>query len=87
MPVWITAILIATIAKLVLVSIGVGVVSFIGLQALFTQVNAMITSNFSGGGGVGDLVGLSGITTAVGYVLSGINIRIAVSTIKKFGLL
>mgnify|MGYP003691589227 CR=1 FL=1 len=82
-----TVALIGGIARIVLTSLGVGIVSFIGVELLLTQIIQIVKGGLGTSGHVAGFAGLMGIDRAISLVLSGYSVRVALSTLKKFTLL
>lgn len=85
LAVWLLA-LVGPIVKKVLLALGVGVVSYAGLQFVGQQVNAAVLSAWGGvGGSVFQVLSLAGIPEAIGITLGAFNARIALIAVQKFG--
>lgn len=77
----------AGIARYVLTSLGVGIVTYIGVEALLSQATSMIKGSLSSGGDVAAFAGLMGVDVAISLILSGYSVRITLATLKSFKVL
>jgi hypothetical protein len=76
------------IVRKVLVGLGFGTVTYLGLQAAFDQAQAAIQANFSGMiPQIAALVYLAGFNQAVGMVLAALSAKIGLIAVKKFQLI
>ena len=88
---WATLImaLVGPIAKRVLVALGLGVVTFTGvdiaLQATLSQAKAAWAGGFAGP--VADLVALAGMNTALSILAGALTARVTMLTLKRFAVL
>lgn len=74
------------VARRVLLSLGLGVISYAGLTVVAAQVQTAITEKYSLlTGSVLDLLNLIGFGQAVGIVLGAIIARAAFAAISKIG--
>jgi hypothetical protein len=74
------------IAKKILVSLGIGIVSYAGLSLIGSQIeNAIVSSYGALGGYIADIFGLAGINTCIGIILGAINARIALNVAGRLG--
>lgn len=71
----------------VLVGLGIGIISFVGLEAFLSTAAGDLKGSISGAGVAANFAGLLGIDRAISAILSGLSARIALSTLKKFSLL
>jgi hypothetical protein len=76
------------IAKLVLVSLGIGFISFAGLMILTDSLISHVQTSYSAlPASVAQLADLLGIGTAIGVVLGGIVARASYAAITRLGKL
>ena len=69
----------------VLVGLGIGVVTYTGLQAAFNQVQSLIISNYNSvSAQVAALFYLAGFNYALGLILSAYSMRVAMTVVKKY---
>lgn len=74
------------IAKKVLVALGIGVITYGGLQAVGSQItNAVLSSWGAVGGYTLNILSLAGIPDCIGIILGAINARIAIIAVGKIG--
>lgn len=83
----ITGAFIAGIARLILSSLGIGIVSFIGVEALLNTAMGLITSGLSSSSQVAGFAGLMGVDRAISLVISGYSIRVSLAALRRFRLL
>jgi hypothetical protein len=86
MPI-LTVALIGGIIRIALTAIGVGLVSFIGVEALLSSVTSIIRGGLGSSGAVAGFAGLMGVDRAISLVLSGYSVRVALSAMRRFTLL
>ena len=79
--------LVAGLARYVLSAVGVGIVTYVGVNALLSQATQMIKSSLGSTGDVAGFAGLMGIDVAISLILSGYSIRLTLSTLKRFKVL
>lgn len=83
-----TVAFIGAVARVLLIGLGVGVVSYVGLDSLLSYATDTIVSQMSGiGGDAAALAGLAKIDVGVNLILSGYNVRIALIALKRFRIL
>jgi hypothetical protein len=83
-----TAGAVGRIARYAVTAIGVGIVSYVGVEALLSQITGIITSQVgSVGGAAAGVVGLMGIPEGVSMITSAYAVRIATAQLKRFKLL
>jgi hypothetical protein len=74
------------IAKKVLIALGLGVVSYAGVDAAFGVARDAIIANWGGlSADIANLASLGGIGTGIGIILGGISARIALLAISHIG--
>lgn len=74
------------IAKRVLVAIGIGTVTYQGLDVAFEAVKQNIISNYGQmSGNVADLVNLAGVGQAIGIILGALAARVALAAMSHLG--
>lgn len=87
MPVaaWLLSIAWPIVAQ-VLVSMGIGVLTYTGLSLIGGQVQGAVVSAYGGlTGDMADVLGLAGIPQGMGIILGSINARIAFIAVGKIG--
>lgn len=73
------------LAKKILIGLGIGVVSYAGLNALYGQVEAQVVASWGQlGGSTLQILSLAGFPAAAGIVLSGLSARVALVAVEKF---
>jgi hypothetical protein len=76
------------LAKQVLFSLGIGIVTYAGLSLLETNLQTAIIDSYNGlPYAVSEVCGLAGINTAFGIILGAITARVGFASIKKLGFL
>lgn len=76
------------IARRVLLSLGLGVVSYAGLALIAEQVKTAVVDNYGAlSGNVLDLLNLLGAGQAIGIVLGAIIARAAFAAISRIGVM
>lgn len=79
------------LVKRVLTSVGIGTVSYIGINLMLDQVKGYVVSSFGGAGAdTLSLLGLARVDVAINIVLSAVTARAVLAgmssgAIKKFG--
>lgn len=74
------------LVKKVLVALGVGIVTYGGLQYVGAQITSAITGAWGQLGGYAlAILSLAGIPECIGIILGGINARIALIAVGKIG--
>lgn len=74
------------IAKKVMKSLGLGVVSYAGLSVIGAQIRDMVVSNLNGmAGDIAQIVWLSGFGVFAGIVLSAFMTKIAMGALERIG--
>lgn len=74
------------IAKKILVALGIGIVTYGGLQAVGAQINNSIVSSWGALGGYTlNILSLAGIPDCIGILLGALNARIALIAVGKIG--
>lgn len=69
----------------VLAALGIGTVSFTGVNAMMNQAKSFVLGNFSGlGADVAQLMGLFKFDVAINIVLAAITTRLALTAAKGF---
>lgn len=81
--------LVSPIARRVLASLGLGVITYTGVDAAVSSLLSQAKSAWSGGfgGDVAQLVAMSGANTALGIIAGGIVGRVTMIALKRFGVL
>lgn len=76
------------LAKKVLTSVGVGVISYTAAKAVIDQVSTSITDSMSGiGGDVYQLLALAGFVDAVSIAIAAVTAAAALAFGKRLGML
>lgn len=76
------------IAKQVLVSLGLGVITYTGLTAALSQINSLIQTNLNGlVPDLAALLGLAGLGQALGILSGAFAFRIGMVVTKRIGVL
>lgn len=83
---WLFA-LVIPLARQALIALGIGMVTYTGLELILSQIqNAVITSIGGLTGAAAQLAALLGFQTAVGIILAAISTKLAMATLKKWSL-
>lgn len=84
---WLVALAAPAIRK-ILVSVGVGVVSYVGVQAALTTALGEAKAAWSGlGGDAMSLIELSGASTALSIIAGALTARLTLVALKKLQVL
>jgi hypothetical protein len=76
----------APLAKRVLIALGIGTISYVGIDAVMTGVISAITSSLGGlSSDIINILAMGGFTTAISIILGGVAARISMMTLKKLG--
>lgn len=76
------------VARRVLLSLGIGVVSYAGLTLIASQVSDAVVANYGVlSGNVRDVLNLLGAGQAIGIVLGGIIARAAFAAVARIGVM
>lgn len=76
------------ITKMVLASLGIGLISFAALTALMSSIIGHVQTSYGAiPGSVAQLANLLGVGTAIGIVLGGMVARASYAAITRFGVL
>ena len=79
------ALSIGAIVKRALVALGIGTITYVGLQAAFDAVVTAITANYGAmAGASAQLADLAGVGAALGILLGAISARIGISIVSTF---
>lgn len=82
---WLLA-LVAPIAKRALIALGIGVVSYAGIDAALDAVRVAIASNIGGiSGEISSFLAMAGFFTAIGIIFGGVMARVALMAVSKLG--
>lgn len=74
-----------SLAARVMVSLGIGVVSYIGFNTLVTAVNDQVHSAYGSAYGIPlDLLNMAGAGQAIGILTGALVTRVSLMAIKKF---
>lgn len=78
---WLVALVPVLVAKAI-IALGIGVVSYTGINALFTGIEALVRNSFSGipSQYIG-LIGLCGVDVAVNITLSALAAKLALDVV------
>lgn len=75
-------------ARFILSSLGIGVVTFIGTEAVLNQLVSYAQSQIGGAGGAGAAIaGLMGIPEGISLLASAYAVRLATAALRRFRLL
>lgn len=75
------------IVQKVLVGLGFGTITYVGLQTGFDTLKLYLTTSFDGFiPSLASIFFLGGFNTAFGIILSASSMRIAMIAVKRFGL-
>lgn len=80
------------IARQVLISLGIGLVTYVGVDtavsALLTQARTAWAAGPGGGAGAAaQLIAMAGVNTALSIICGGISARVTMLVLKKFQVL
>lgn len=68
----------------IMISLGLSVVTYVGLDAVMTQLNNYIQTNLSAlPASVSQLLGLAGFGEALGIMVGAFTFRLAMNTLKR----
>lgn len=74
------------IAQRALTGLGIGVVSYVGLDAVFTQLQNSILQNWGAmGAGPLAILSMSGVSEALGITLGALSARLAMIQLSRLG--
>lgn len=80
---WLTALFASKLVASVLMAIGFSFVSYVGLNALLTNVSNFIQGSFVGyDNSILSLAGLMGLDQAINLILSGYAARVAMASLS-----
>lgn len=83
-----TALFVGGIARTVLTAIGIGIVSYVGFDALLTQVTSAVRTNVSGLPQMMlQLAGMAKIDIGINIIFSAYAMRIAMIPLKRMRVL
>ena len=72
--------------KRALVAIGIGSVTYVGLDAAFASAKDLVVSNYGQmSGNVADLVSLAGVGQAIGIILGAMAARVGMAALSSLG--
>lgn len=76
------------IAKQVLLSLGLGIITFAGMSTALNAITTLIQTNLSGmSAAVAALMGLAGAGQALGIIAGAVAYRIGLQVTKRIGVL
>lgn len=76
------------VARRVMISLGLGVVSYGGLTLIATQIKDAVIANYSAiSGQVFDLLNLIGLGQAIGILIGAIIARVAFAAVSRIGVM
>lgn len=79
------AVSVGALLKRALVAVGVGTITYVGLDAAFAAAQAQIIANYGQLSGAGvQLADLAGVGAAIGIILGAMSGRIAIAVVSKF---
>jgi hypothetical protein len=81
-----TAPILIGMVRTVLVALGIGFVTYVGLDTVLTYATNEITTNLGGIGPAAGLIGLAKIDQAIMFMISGYNVRLVMIVAKRFKL-
>lgn len=74
------------VVKRVLAGLGIGTITYVGLQAAFTQASGFVSSYYGQiGGDAAGLIGLLGMGEALGIILGALSARMSMMMLSKLG--
>lgn len=74
------------LVKRALVAIGLGTVTYTGLQTVFSSVQAKVIANYGLLSGASlQLVDLAGVGQVIGIILGALAARVGIAVVSKFG--
>lgn len=81
--------LVGPVVKRVLASLGLGIVTFTGVDLAVSSVLSQAKAAWSGGlvGDAAQLVAMAGGNTALGIIAGGITARVTMIALKRFSIL
>lgn len=75
----------APLAKRVLAGIGIGTITYVGLDAAFGQASGFVKSYYGQiAGDAAQLIALCGVGQALGIILAALSARLSMIMISKF---
>lgn len=88
MGAWLMA-LIGPLGKQLLVALGIGVVTYAGVDIAVSSMLANARAAWAGGpgGAAAQLIAMAGVNTALGIIAGGITGRVTMLALKKFALI
>ena len=85
LTVWLLA-LATPLVKRVLIALGIGVITYAGIDTAFSLVTSQIQSNLGGiTGDLANLIALSGTYESIGIILAAISARLSFAAVSKMG--
>lgn len=76
------------LAKRILMSLGVGILTYASLGLIFTQVSNAVVANWGAmSTSVIQVLSLAGIPDSVGIILGALSARVALVSIKRLGII
>lgn len=77
---------VGALARKVLVALGLGTITYTGLQAAFNAVQAQIISNYGAMTGASmQLADLAGVGQSIGIILGAMTARVGMAALSKIG--
>lgn len=80
--------LVGPLVKKVLVSLGIGIISYAAISTIIGVIKSMIAAQFGAiAADYAALAGLFGFYDAIGFILAGITTRLSLQPLKRWGIL
>lgn len=77
---------IGALVRKAMVAIGLGTITYAGLQAAFNSVQANVIANYGQLNGASlQIADLAGVGQAIGIILGALAARVGIAVISKFG--
>lgn len=78
---------IGPLAKKVLIALGIGTVTYTGLQAAFDAVQTQVIANYGQLNGAAlSIADLAGVGQAIGIILGALAARVSIAVVSKLGM-
>ncbi len=88
MPAFLTVLFVQGVVRVVLAAIGIGIVSFVGVQALVSSVSNQIRDSFNGlPADALALLGIAQVDLAVSIILSAYSVRASLYALRRMRIL
>ena len=77
-----------TLAKKIMIALGLGIVSFVGFQSIKSQVSSLISGYLGSlASDVYNVLALAGLVDCIGVWLSVFTVAVSFISMKRFGIL